>query len=112
MLRCLEADVRAYDGEEGRRELSAAHAGKALVVGGVAALIHWLGTDVAALGTMVAPYDPLHEMLEKMSGAGSETPAPGPNSDADRSADTDDVPLRSVAKSLKPKPKARKPRKT
>jgi hypothetical protein len=76
-------------------ERGAAQAGKALVVGGVAALMHWLGSDIAALGTMVAPYLPLHEMLEKMTGASSAS--------AD---DAVSAPARGASKS--PKPKTRK----
>jgi hypothetical protein len=57
-------------------ERGAAQAGKALVVGGVAALMHTLGSDLAALGSMVAAYAPLHEILERMTGAPSEAPPP------------------------------------
>ena len=91
-------------------ERGAAHASKALVVGGVAALMYWLGGDIAALGTMVAPYVPLHEMLETMSGAGSETPAPDPDFDAEPPTDIEKAPPRRISKS--PKPKTRKRRKS
>ena len=39
-------------------ERGAAQAGKALVVGGIATLMHTLGSDIAALGSMVAAYAP------------------------------------------------------
>ena len=57
-------------------ERGAAQAGKALIVGGVAVLMHALGSDIAALGSMVAGYVPLHEILERVFGAPPETPAP------------------------------------
>jgi hypothetical protein len=57
-------------------ERGAAQAGKALVVGGVAALMHTLGSDLAALGSMVAAYAPLHEIFERISGSPPEAPTP------------------------------------
>ena len=56
-------------------ERGAAQAGKALIVGGVAALMHALGSDIAALGGMVAAYAPLNQILERMSGPPPEAPA-------------------------------------
>ena len=43
-------------------ERGAAQAGKALIVGGVAALMHALGSDISALGGMVAAYAPLNQI--------------------------------------------------
>ena len=91
-------------------ERGAAQAGKALVVGGVAVLMHWLGSDIAALGAMVGPYLPLHEMLEKMTGAGAGAPAPEPDADAASSEDADDAP--APRPSTPRKPTARKREKT
>jgi hypothetical protein len=91
-------------------ERGAAQAGKALVIGGVAALMHWLGSDIAALGTMVAPYLPLHEMLEKMTGAAPGAPATGPDASPASAEDADDTPAARAPKARKSK--ARKPGKT
>ncbi len=83
-------------------ERGAAQAGKALVVGGVAVLMHWLGSDIAALGAMVGPYLPLHEMLEKMTGAAPGASAPEPDADAASSEDADDAPTPQPPKPRKP----------
>ena len=91
-------------------ERGAALAGKALVVVGVAALMHWLGSDIAALGTMVAPYLPLHEMLEKMTGAAPSAPTQEPDAGPPSSEVADNAPASRAPKARKPK--ARKPRKT
>lgn len=88
-------------------ERGAAHAGKALVVGGVAALMHWLGSDIAALGSMVAPYVPLHEILQKMTGAPPDAQAPEPGADATPSETAEEAPAPRATKPRKPK--ARKP---
>ena len=88
-------------------EKGAAQAGKALVVGGVAALMHWLGSDIAALGAMVAPYVPLHEMLEKMTGAAPSAPAPETDAGPASSEGTDDAPAPRASKSRKPKARER-----
>ena len=90
-------------------ERGAAQAGKALVVGGVAALMHWLGSDIAALGAMVGPYLPLHEMLEKMTGAAPSAPASEPDQRSASSEAADEAPPPPASKSRKPK--ARKPEK-
>jgi hypothetical protein len=91
-------------------ERGAAQAGKALVVGGVAVLMHWLGSDIAALGAMVGPYLPLHEMLEKMTGAALHAPAPEPDADSTSSEDADAEPAPRPSK--RRKPNACKPGKT
>ena len=57
-------------------ERGAAQAGKAVIVGGVAVLMHVLGGDIAALASMVGAYVPLHEILDRMSGSPPEAPAP------------------------------------
>ena len=54
----------------------AAQAGKALIVGGAAALMHALGSDIAALGSMVAAYAPLHEIIQLLSAAPPDPPEP------------------------------------
>ena len=56
-------------------ERGAAEAGRAAMVGGVAALMHWLGSDVAALGSIVAGYAPLQEILDRVFGTRPETSA-------------------------------------
>jgi hypothetical protein len=91
-------------------ERGATQAGKALVVGGVAALMHWLGSDIAALGTMVAPYLPLHEMLEKMTGAAPIAPASSSAASLTSPDVADDAPAPRATRARKPK--ARRPRKT
>jgi hypothetical protein len=83
-------------------ERGAAQAGKALVVGGVAVLMHWLGSDIAALGAMVGPYLPLHEMLEKMTAAAPDAPAPEPDAGSSFSEDADDAPAPRPSKPRKP----------
>ena len=88
-------------------ERGAAHAGKTLVVGGVAALMHWLGSDIAALGTMVAPYVPLNEMLEKMTGAAPGAPTPDPGAGSAPPERADDAPARRASKPRKPKARKR-----
>ena len=45
-------------------ERGAAHLGHAVIVGGVGALMHALAGDVAALGGMIAAYDPLSHILQ------------------------------------------------
>jgi hypothetical protein len=87
-------------------ERGAAQAGKALVVGGVAVLMHWLGSDIAALGAMVGPYLPLHEILEKMTGAAPDAPAPDADAGSTSPEDADDAP--APRPSTPRKPKARK----
>jgi hypothetical protein len=51
---------------------------KERLVGGLGGLMHALGSDIAALGSMVAAYDPLSEILERMSGPPPETPHAAP----------------------------------
>ncbi len=88
-------------------ERGAAQAGKALVVVGVAALMHWLGSDIAALGTMVGPYLPLHEMLEKMTGAAPSAPALELGASPPSAEDSDDTPAPRASKARKPKARKR-----
>jgi hypothetical protein len=88
-------------------ERGAALAGKALVVVGVAALMHWLGSDIAALGTMVGPYLPLHEMLEKMTGAAPSAPTQEPDASPPSSEVADNAPASRVSKPRKPKARKR-----
>jgi len=72
----------------------AAHAGKALIVGGVATLMHALGSDIAALGSMVAAYAPLHEILQRLSAPPLDPPDPGaaPAATAEASEAADPAP--------------------
>ena len=84
-------------------ERGAAQAGKALVIGGVAALMHWLGSDIAALGTMVGPYLPLHEILEMMTGAAPSAPAVEPDASPASAEDADDAPAPHAPKARKSK---------
>ena len=88
-------------------ERGAEHAGKALVVGGVAALMHLLGSDVAALGSMVAPYVPLREMLQKMTGAAPSAPTSEPDASPPSSDDADDAPAPRTSKSRRAKVRKR-----
>jgi hypothetical protein len=88
-------------------ERGAAQAGKALVVGGVAVLMHWLGSDIAALGTMVGPYLPLHEMLEKMTGAATSAPTPEPDASPTSSEVADETPPPRQPKPRIPKARRR-----
>ena len=86
-------------------ERGAARAGKAVIVGGVAALMHALGSDIAALGSVVAAYAPLSQILERLSGAPSETPAPN---SASVDEDADSTPPRPPAPQKQPRRPAAK----
>jgi hypothetical protein len=81
-------------------ERGAAQASKALLVGGVGALMHFLVSDIAALGSMVAAYAPLHEILDRMSGPPQETPPPN-SASVNRDGDGPRAPA-----SRKPKPRS------
>ena len=52
--------------------------GRAVIVGGVGALMHALGSDIAALAGMVSVYDPLNAVLQHMAHKAPEPPAPDP----------------------------------
>jgi hypothetical protein len=69
-------------------ERGAEEAGKALIVGGVATLMHVLGSDIAALGSMVAAYTPLNGILQRVT---HPSPASSPSeSSSDHSASVED----------------------
>jgi hypothetical protein len=69
-------------------------------VGGVAALMHALGRDIAALGSMVAAYAPLHEILQGIFAPPSDAPEP----------DAAPAPADEVGEAADPAPTPRKPR--
>jgi hypothetical protein len=90
-------------------ELGAAQATRALFVGGVGTLMHGLGGDIAALGSMVAAYAPLHEILEGMSGPPPETPGPNaPLVDAEAEASRAPAPRKPTTRRSPAKTPARK----
>lgn len=87
--------------------------GKAVVVGGVAGLMHWLGSDIAALGSMVAAYNPLSQISERIFGAPTQSPS-SESAPAEPEDEAPEAPAPPKQKSRRPPAKTarRKPTKS